>query len=56
MGELDEMFSNRQVVTEALAKAQEMAVQTDDGNGQTLTLEDQIELAKAWYSRTSMPE
>ncbi|HCB0889428.1 TPA: hypothetical protein MYM97_000451 [Klebsiella pneumoniae] len=47
MEELDDMFSNRQIVTKALADAQEMAVQTDDGNGNTLTLEEQIALAQS---------
>ena len=47
MHELDDMFSNRQIVTKALADAQEMAVQTDDGNGNTLTLEEQIALAQS---------
>lgn len=36
MVELDEMFSNRAVVAQALSEAQEMAVQTDDGNGGNL--------------------
>lgn len=47
MHELDDMFSNRQIVTKALADAQEMAVQTDDGNGKSLTLEEQIALAQS---------
>ena len=47
MSELDEMFSNRQVVTEALSKAQEMVIQTEDGNGNVLTLEEQIALAQS---------
>ncbi|MCS4389738.1 hypothetical protein [Klebsiella quasipneumoniae] len=47
MEELDDMFSNRQIVTKALADAQEMAIQTDDGNGNVLTLEEQIALAQS---------
>ncbi|MCS4389240.1 hypothetical protein [Klebsiella quasipneumoniae] len=47
MEELDDMFSNRQIVTKALADAQEMAIQTDDGNGNALTLEEQIAFAQS---------
>ncbi|HDT6053662.1 TPA: hypothetical protein QHB91_005749 [Klebsiella michiganensis] len=47
MEELDDMFSNRQIVTMALTDAQEMAIQTDDGNGKSLTLEEQIALAQS---------
>lgn len=47
MEELDDMFSNRQIVTRALTDAQEMAIQTDDGNGKTLTLEEQIAFAQS---------
>lgn len=46
MNELNDMFSNRPVVTKALADAQKMVVQTDDGNGNVFTLEEQIDLAK----------
>lgn len=47
MEELDDMFSNRQIVTRALTDAQEMVIQTDDGNGKTLTLEEQIAFAQS---------
>ncbi|ELQ4642841.1 hypothetical protein IFY68_02028 [Klebsiella pneumoniae] len=47
MEELDDMFSNRQIVTRDLTDAQEMAIQTDDGNGKTLTLEEQIAFAQS---------
>ena len=47
MHELDDMFSNRQEVAESVARAQEMEVQTDDGHGGTITLEDQIALAQS---------
>ncbi|HFT2748894.1 TPA: hypothetical protein ACHV8U_001844 [Klebsiella quasipneumoniae] len=44
--ELNNLFSNRAVVAQALSDAQEMAIQTDDGNGNVLTLEEQIAKAK----------
>ncbi|HHS9782079.1 TPA: hypothetical protein ACTW95_001376 [Klebsiella quasipneumoniae subsp. similipneumoniae] len=47
MSELDDMFSNRQEVAESIAKAQEMEVQTDDGNGVLITLEEQIAFAQS---------
>lgn len=47
MSELDDMFSNRQEVAESIARAQEMEVQTDDGNGNVLTLEEQMALAQS---------
>ena len=47
MDELDEMFSNRAVVAQALSEAQELNVQTDDGNGKVLSLEDQIAFAQS---------
>lgn len=46
MENLEDMFSNRQEVAESIAKAQGMEVQTDDGNGVLITLEEQIEIAK----------
>lgn len=46
MEELDDMFSNRQEVTESIAKAQDMVVQTDDGDGNHLTHDEQIEIAR----------
>ncbi|HDK7115239.1 hypothetical protein AAHW05_10725 [Klebsiella variicola subsp. variicola] len=45
--ELNNLFSNRAVVAQALSDAQEMAIQTDDGNGKTLTLEEQIAFAQS---------
>lgn len=45
--ELNNLFSNRAVVAQALAEAQEMTTQTDDGNGKTLTLEEQIAFAQS---------
>lgn len=45
--ELNNLFSNRAVVAQALSEAQEMAIQTDDGNGKTLTLEEQIAFAQS---------
>lgn len=47
MEELDDMLSNRSVVAQALAEALDVAVQTDDGSGKTLTLEEQIALAQS---------
>ncbi|HDZ0420795.1 hypothetical protein [Klebsiella pneumoniae] len=46
MNELDGMFSNRQEVAESIAKAQEMEIQTDDGDGNHLTHDEQIEIAR----------
>lgn len=46
MEDLEDMFSNRHEVAESIAKAQGMEVQTDDGNGVLITLEEQIEIAK----------
>lgn len=47
MSELDDMFSNRREVADSIAKAQEMEVQTDDGSGNTITLEEQIAFAQS---------
>lgn len=47
MLELEDMFSNRGVVAQALSEAQEMIIQTDDGNGKMLTLEEQIAYAQS---------
>ncbi|WP_177969192.1 hypothetical protein [Klebsiella variicola] len=44
--ELNNLFSNRSVVAQALFEAQTMAIQTDDGTGGTLTAEEQIAKAK----------
>lgn len=48
--ELNNLFSNRAVVAQALFEAQELAIQTDDGNGKTLTLEEQIAFAQSQLS------
>lgn len=44
---LEDMFTNRQIVTQALTDAQGLALQTDDGNGNVLTLEEQIAFAQS---------
>ncbi len=44
---LEDMFTNRQVVTQALTDAQKLVIQTDDGNGNVLTLEEQIAFAQS---------
>ena len=46
MEEVNNMFSNRTVVAQALSQAQEMVIQTEDGDGNHLTHEEQIEIAR----------
>lgn len=47
MDDLTEMFSNRAEVAQSLSDAQEMVIQTNDGNGKELTLEEQIVFAQS---------
>ncbi|AHE43284.1 hypothetical protein [Klebsiella pneumoniae] len=46
MHELDDMFSNRPIVAQLISDAQEMVIQTDDGDGNHLTHDEQIEIAR----------
>lgn len=46
MSDLSEMFSNRAEVARVIHESNTMHVQQDDGNGNLITHEEQIEIAK----------
>ncbi|QHB49740.1 putative bacterial protein [Klebsiella phage PhiKpNIH-2] len=46
MSDLNEMFSNRAEVARVISEASSMHVQQDDGEGNKLTHNEQIEIAK----------
>lgn len=46
MHDLDDMFSNRPIVAQLISDAQEMVIQKDDGDGNHLTHDEQIEIAR----------